>query len=750
MALADLATDVLLQLCLWVDGPALHWACGATRRVIPPLATDDEAVRLGREGGRHCHTVAPVDARLGRLAVVGGRTVRRDGPQTTPDVLDAVAEGRWVDAVFAADSAVRAVRPGAPAAVATLLRELVATAPPGRRRTARLFGHLLSPALPSAEETMKAVAQQFCDVGARADVVVAGEALSWGLSPTAWRQMLTTLTSAPVPTADRPGVWLAELDERAAEIVAMVDGWPMWAYEPFRDLMVRNCVETNLPRALGAVLDAAAAPVAAVLWAAATAPHHRRPMALKECLLRVPADEDLGHVLRCAAETNDVASCRLVLARWSPAGAVGAALVAAARHNHAQAVDLLAGRDPPQASVDAGLEAAAHWGYVGVVAALLNCNPSLSAVCQAVWSSAFRDDAVVVRALRRHLALSWGQGRESHDRVQQAVDRALQAAASGSGRAARALLEGSGPSPSAAVQGDVLRRACAAGDDAVIEALLSEPLTRTMNRLTLNSCFLHSARRQDLTSVRVMLPMVRPQVAGEALKLVMCARDADLTHLLLGAVERVAVHAAVYAAFGAGATETLTMATENCRPSHAAAVDDALAAATTAAAVDGRLCGPAVPAVRSLLAALQTGSRFLERPGVWRRALTALSTLQLDQELVRLVARHHGEMDDDDMEAVRSAVMRAIRSGSSSTLMVLRPAFVFAAQSKDVDAAFMLAVAHRSVVSLQLLGRDFVPTRDSLRRCHLLLQDTSPGWRTDALETVLSRMCRRRPLRPLQ
>jgi hypothetical protein len=135
---------------------------------------------------------------------------------------------------------------------------------------------------------------------------------------------------------------------------------------------------------------------------------------------------------------------------------------------------------------------------------------------------------------------------------------------------------------------------------------------------------------------------------------------------------------------------------------------------------------------------------LLRCPGVWRAALTALAGLELDQQLDHLVAAIPSQPDAKDDVAVRDAVMLAIRMGSNTTLTALRPAFALTALPEDVDAAFMAAVAYRSVVNLQLLGRDFTPSRDSLRRCRMLVKSCSPGRDSESLSRILSRLSRSR------
>ncbi len=738
-----LATDVLDRLDV---GPVLRWVGADLRRRLSRLATDDEVLDLAWAGRTGTRAVLP--AGRGSVVTVGGLAVATVSAPRTGEVMAAVAGGRLVEAAFLLAALVRAGQVGVGATLAAVGSELIGHPTAPRARVAHLLARI------ATERGLDELAGQLPGAGAAVDLETCRQALCglprWPVDAHLCHRLLLQLTAE------------GGLDPERRRLLELVVSVPVGqaALDVDRDLLTRNCIENALTGTLEALLDASADhPDQSVRLGSSVlvAAQSRAPDALALCLARLeaaplaapaaradPLANPLAEALRAAAELDDVDSCQLLLSRVDRAG-VADALVACCRADRRRAARVLA-READGPAIDAALEIATHWGFRAVVAELLECRPSASGLAEGLWLASFRGDDTVVTALRERLRLHWAA---EPGTVQRGLDRALDAAgAVGSSAVARGLIGGDGPSPSASAQGAVLRQACSSGDQPMIRALLTEPLTRAMNLVTLNGCFVDSARRHDLATVRAMLPLVRPPAMGEALERAMCARDVDMTVVLLteGRPSTDAVERALCAALVSGAAESVTVVSElACSVAigvTAEAATRALAGAVVDAADRTLLASVGAPAVRGLVAALNSPLRtsLVQSPGVWRRALTALATLQLDQQLERLVGLLD-RPDEEDRVAVRDAVMLALRRNSSSTFMALRPAFVEAARPDDVDAAFMMAVAYRSVVNLQLLGRDFAPSRDSLRRCRMLIKDE----RRDDLARVLSRLQRGSP-----
>jgi len=144
----------------------------------------------------------------------------------------------------------------------------------------------------------------------------------------------------------------------------------------------------------------------------------------------------------------------------------------------------------------------------------------------------------------------------------------------------------------------------------------------------------------------------------------------------------------------------------------------------------------------SLVLASEVARPLLLRPGVWRTALRAVVSDSSQPDVAILVAVGPPGNDPDDLEAARDAMSVALKLRVAELVSTLRPLFALVARPRDVDAAFLVAVAWPHVPSLQVLSRHFQPSRDCLRRCRLVRASSKSQREKDDVGHILGQLCR--------
>jgi hypothetical protein len=559
-------------------------------------------------------------------------------------------------------------------------------------------------------------------------------------------------------------------DAQKATIVAAIGQHPSGAAAlrcpVSRAHLATECIESGFPLMLAECLrDATVMERGAAALHATYCQHAECLRVALQTMDRTSCPELIAQTLCAAAENNDLECCTRLLAHGDQgtdgARSAGDALVACSRLNRTAAAVLLCTGSPraPAAALGRAIQVAAHWGFSPLLHVLLAQDPpcSVDALTHGLWAAAFRGHADIIMTLRSRLSELWNEYRQP---IQEGLDQALEAASTtDSVVAALALLAPPGPTPGPGAQANAMRRACFVGSAGMMHALFSQPLTRAMNGNTLRACFLESTRRHDLPTVRAMLPLAGAKATGDALEIVMAAGDVELTaEILHGATPSLLVlQRAVCTAFAQGGGSTIAFVANsfgsgvNRREGWLGALSDAVAMALQTAAASRDL-GRDGHARRSLSAVLSSAAvvPLMAAPGAWRAALKAVladaarPNLGVLADLHVLVEFGPTGMDwvADDVDAARESMPTALKMRNSGIVRALTPLFVQVARSRDVDAAFLVAVAWPNVPSMQLLSRHFAPSRDCLRRCRVVLASSKSPRDKDELGQILSQLSR--------
>jgi hypothetical protein len=740
-----LPDELMLRLCVASDrAPHLLQTSRAVRAAMPPRARPEEAYHLNHAAAGD-ELVSDVWSECGEIALRRG-TLVRVGRRST------AAGGPLDHQMCELHAALRTDQTGA--ALDQVARgALGAGHPVGRRVRALRYLAWLGDLFSSARDS---ITRNLSQLGLDCDARVCREALAIGLGrATDWGATIVVLAGATDTLPDVDGRKAAAM----GVILSAAVGRDALADGSYRVAAVSACIDGGVPRSLACLLRGvqpylSSHEVASYVVRAAEGGHEA---VLVEMLAwqTGPASTEgrgaLGRALTIAAENDDLPCCRAVLCHpWVDAtlgrAHSGAALVACCRLNRLRAAEFLCDRDLGQRDVDRALETTAHWRFSALAETLLSRTaPSARAIGRGLWTAALHGDCQMVGRLRAALGGHWDESRRS---VQLSVDQALDAATSArSADAARALLTPGGPTPSAGAQADALRSACFAGDRELVQAILTEPLARTMNRNTLNACFLESARRHDLPTVRALLPLVGDVVVAEGLRGVMLTNDVEMTSTLLRQARREvaapALQRAVVTALTAGVGSTIHALLEvyRGRPVRATLL------AAIAAAVPSDL-HPAAPQYQALAALVRAGDTdLLDLPGVWR-VVVATATVAGTVDVLRAVVGHGppDPSDPRDTDAACAAMECAIKSGNVDVIETLAGPFAMLAGSDAVDHAFVVAVAwavDAKTPALHILARHFCPSRTAIRRCRMLLAPLDAR-RAAEIATLLSNLARPR------
>lgn len=465
-----------------------------------------------------------------------------------------------------------------------------------------------------------------------------------------------------------------------------------------------------------------------------------------------PADREvLQEALCSAAEMDDVRGCSVLLRHVTEPSEVGKALVLSARLDRQRSAGLLCQHKPPLDALDRALVTSALWSFEGMLALLLHHGPSREGMLEALWSCAFHDKPVVLRMLREALVCRCGTHGAG---VEAALDHALSAACSADAcRVIRELLQPeTGPVPSLEAQADAYRAACAVGNVKLLSALQSSRMTAQMRTSTARACFLESTLRQDLNSVRRLLPMVGPADVDRALVHLCTVGDVELTHEVLMSVSPTpfAVQRACKAAFDARAVAVLRLLTE-----YAAEQNEGLATLMdlaeprspthTRAAVAATLSGCVAQATSldttACVVTSPLGRDVLAHPKAWGRALCLMASSRMLPELDVVIDSAVAPFDPTAVTEALHAALKDARA-EPSVVIRLRDMFKTFASPTAVDDVFQVAVAWQSNQNLQLLARSFTPSRDCLRRCRLLTPKYQDDTARDHVECTLRQLSR--------
>lgn len=736
-----LPDELMLRLCVASDCAAhLLQTSVAVRAAMPPRARPDEAYNLNHEATGD-ELVSDVWSQCGKIVVRRGSMVRVGRRSTAPGVpLD--------QQMCELHAALRANQAKALDQVAR--GALGAGHPVGRRVRALHYLAWLGERFSSARDL---IARNLSQLGLDCNARMCREALAIGLGrATDWGATIVVLAGATdtLPNMDgRKAATMAVILSTAVGRDALADG-------SYRVAAVSACIDGGVPRSLACLLRGvrpylSSHETASYVVRAAESGDEAVLLTMLEWQTGPASPEgtaSLGRALTISAENDDVACCRAVLAHpWLATlsrAYSGAALVACCRLNRLRAAEFLCGRDLGQRDVDRALETTAHWRFLAVTEMLLlRTAPSARAIGRGLWTAALHGNCEMVARLRAALGGHWDESRRG---VQLSVDQALDAATSArSADAARALLTPGGPTPSAGAQADALRSACFAGDRELVQAILTEPLARTMNRNTLNACFLESARRHDLPTVRALLPLVGDVVVAEGLRSIMTTNDVEMTSTLLRQARREvaapALQRAVVTALAAGVGSTIHALLEvyNGRPMRATL----LAAIAAAVPID---LHPAAPQYQALATLVRAGDTdLLDLPGVWR-AVVATATAAGAVDVLQAVVGHGlpGDHDPRDTDAACAAMECAIKSGNVDVIETLAAPFAMLSGPDAVDHAFVVAVAwavDAKTPALHILARHFRPSRTAIRRSRMLLAPLDAR-RAAEIATLLSNLAR--------
>jgi hypothetical protein len=730
----QLPEEILLRLTVASDR-MLPDVAASLRTVLPAGGTLEEVVeRNAIEPRGWC--LAPVSAQgVGPLVVRQGRIVRCRRLVTGMEHYHCL-HNQLVAAVFAMHAQ---LRDGEFGQVLLVLNEVLDNAFMLRDARVEQFAVVMGMLTRRFEWFMLRVHDYLAEFGVYDNVVMCRYMLShWPLGPPVVRCLLQSLTTS-VLSLD------ADVDKETIVTMVLLTRTPDVMADDFRVTLMSNCSEYRLPRTLRCIAATIAHPTVHNLAGAtlcAVENHDHRTLQICIDLLPAvgPADCLLGTALVAAAENDDTGSCALLLTRAVGVAAVGSALVGSCRQNRLGSATMLAHAGALPADIDAAIQTAALWGYHSVVLMLLPHGGSLDALARALWSVASRGHVTALDAIRTALVRFWVDHRGV---VQAALDRALEAAVSSLAVATvRTLLMASGPSPSAGAQSLALRTACFAGSRTMIQALLSESLTLAMNRNTINVCFVESARRQDLETVRTLKHFGSPAAVTEALSLAMAADDVQLTYELMfdARLTVMATKQAVDTAFRVGATIVLSMVLTQLSDKRFVEVCAGIAETILDSFergvlhhADSALCR----STRCVVNLEPAGRCVLAHPQVWRSVLQLAVTQKWHGMLPHVlnVRPHHDDKTDDVLVCRMMTV--AIRNGETPAVAGLCEAFRRIATVDDIELAFMTAVEWRQLPSLQLLVRYFSVSRDCLRRCRLLIQAATPGKKSDDLMCAL-------------